>query len=125
MLKKAIYSFVPGIIWLLTIVVGSFMSASKVPSVAISDKGIHFIFYAIFAILFYIPLRVNTKRSFSLVTTIKLVIIIGFVLGSVIELVQQNLIVGRSGEYLDLLANSIGLLIGVIISEVLYRKVVL
>ena len=41
MLKKAIYSFVPGIIWLLTIVVGSFMSASKVPSVAISDKGIH------------------------------------------------------------------------------------
>ena len=125
MLKKAIYSFVPGIIWLLIIVVGSFMSASKVPSVAISDKGIHFIFYAIFAILFYIPLRVNTKRSFSLVTTIKLVIIIGFVLGSVIELVQQNLIVGRSGEYLDLLANSIGLLIGVIISEVLYRKVVL
>tara|TARA_B100000795_G_scaffold197365_1_gene151336 strand:- start:740 stop:1117 length:378 start_codon:yes stop_codon:yes gene_type:complete len=124
-LKKAIYSFVPGIIWLLTIVVGSFMSASKVPSVAISDKGIHFIFYAIFAILFYIPLRVNTKRSFSLVTTIKLVIIIGFVLGSVIELVQHNLIVGRYGEYLDLLANSIGLLIGVIISEVLYRKVVL
>ena len=125
MLKKAIHSFVPALIWLLIIVVGSFMSSSNVPSIAISDKGIHFIFYAIFAILLYIPLRVNTKRSFSIVTTVVLVIVIGFVLGSVIELVQHHLIVGRFGEYLDLLANTTGLLIGVIISEVLYRKVVL
>ena len=125
MLKKVRDSFVPGLIWLLIIVVGSFISSSNVPKIALSDKGIHFAFYTILAILLYFPLRINTKRSFSFVTTNVLVLVFGFIIGSVIELVQHHLIVGRFGEYLDLLANTVGLLTGVIISEVFNRKAVL
>ena len=101
------------------------MSSLNLPSISISDKAIHFVFYAIFAILLYIPFRVNKKKALSIFTTVLLVVLIGVVLGSIIELVQHHLIVGRFGEYLDLLANTAGLLIGVIISEVLYRKAVL
>ena len=101
------------------------MSASNVPKIAISDKGIHFIFYAIFAFLLYFPLRVNTKRAFTFVTTSILVLLVGFSLGAVVELIQHYFIVGRFGEYLDIVANTIGLLIGLVISEIYKRKAVL
>jgi VanZ family protein len=124
-LKKVWFSFVPALIWLLFIVVGSFMSTSNVPKIAVSDKGIHFIFYAIFAFLLYFPLRVNTKRSFTFVTTSVLVLLVGLALGAVVELIQHYFIIGRFGEYLDILANTIGLLVGLLISEIYKRKAVL
>jgi VanZ family protein len=124
-LKKVWTSFVPALIWLLFIIVGSFMPSSNVPKIAVSDKGIHFIFYAIFAFLLYFPLRVNTKRSFTLVNTSIIVLLVGFTLGAVVELIQHYFIVGRFGEYLDIVANTIGLLVGVLISEVYNRKAVL
>lgn len=101
------------------------MSTSNVPKIAVSDKGIHFIFYAIFAFLLYFPLRVNTKRSFTFVTTSLLVLLVGFTLGAVVELIQHYFIIGRFGEYLDILANTIGLLVGLLISEIYKRKAVL
>ncbi len=125
MLKKCSASFVPAIVWLFIIVIGSFLPTSNVPNIAVSDKGIHFIFYALFAILLYLPLFKNTKRPSSFVATSALVLVIGTLIGSSIELVQHYLIVGRFGEYLDVLANTIGLLIGVIIAEFFKRKAVL
>ena len=101
------------------------MSSSNIPQIAISDKGIHFIFYAIFAILLYFPLRLNTTRAYTFVTISILVLLVGFALGAVVELIQHYFIVGRFGEYLDIVANTIGLLIGLLISEVYNRKVVL
>ncbi len=101
------------------------MSTSNVPKIAVSDKGIHFIFYAIFAFLLYFPLRVNTKRSFTFVTTSLLVLLVGFTLGAVVELIQHYFIIGRFGEYLDIVANTIGLLVGLLISEIYKRKAVL
>ena len=125
MLKKTLHSFIPALVWVLVIVVGSFLPSSSVPSIAISDKGIHFVFYAILAILLYFPLRLNTNRSYTFVTTCASVLIIGFVLGSVIEIVQHIFIAGRFGEYLDLLANTLGLFTGLLISEMIKRKAVL
>ncbi len=101
------------------------MSTSNVPKIAVSDKGIHFIFYAIFAFLLYFPLRVNTKRSFTFVTTSVLVLLVGLALGAVVELIQHYFIIGRFGEYLDIVANTIGLLVGLLISEIYKRKAVL
>ena len=101
------------------------MSTSNVPKIAVSDKGIHFIFYAIFAFLLYFPLRVNTKRSFTFVTTSVLVLLVGLTLVAVVELIQHYFIIGRFGEYLDIVANTIGLLVGLLISEIYKRKAVL
>ena len=125
MLKKIRSSFVPVLIWALIIVVGSLLSSSKVPNIAVSDKGIHFVFYAILAFLLYFPVCLNTKRSFSIVTSAAIVLLIGFTLGTLIELVQHYLIVGRYGEFLDLVANTFGLIVGVIVSVILKRKAVL
>jgi VanZ family protein len=123
--KKFWISFVPATTWFVIIVVGSFISSSKVPSIGLSDKGIHFLFYTIFAFLLTLPLRINTKRAYSCVTTSVIVLLIGSSIGVLIELAQHLFVVGRFGEYLDVLANTIGLIVGLILCEILKRKSVL
>jgi VanZ family protein len=91
----------------------------------LKNKGIHFAFYAILALLIALPLRTNTKTAYSFVSVFVAVLVIGFSLGAVIELVQHYYITGRFGEYLDLLANTIGLVAGLLVSEIIKRKVVL
>jgi VanZ family protein len=123
--NKPWFTFVPATIWCVLIIVGSFMPSSNVPKMAVSDKGIHFAFYAILALLIALPLRTNTKTAYSFVSVFVAVLVIGFSLGAVIELVQHYYITGRFGEYLDLLANTIGLVAGLLVSEIIKRKVVL
>lgn len=123
--KKFWISFVPAIIWFVIIVVGSFISSSKVPSIGLSDKGIHFLFYTIFAFLLALPFRINTKRAYSCVTTSVIVLLIGSSIGVLLELAQHFFVLGRFGEYLDALANTIGLIVGLILCEILKRKSVL
>ena len=125
MLKKISNSFVPVLIWALIIVVGSILSSSKVPSIAVSDKGIHFVFYAIFAFLLYFPVYRTKKIAFSFLGSAVIVVLIGFTFGALIELVQDRYIVGRFGEWLDLVANSLGLLVGALVGVVFKRKAVL
>jgi len=124
-LKKISNSFVPVLIWALIIVVGSILSSSKVPSIAVSDKGIHFVFYAIFAFLLYFPVYRTKKIAFSFLGSAVIVVLIGFTFGALIELVQDRYIVGRFGEWLDLVANSLGLLVGALVGVVFKRKAVL
>lgn len=125
MLKKISNSFVPVLIWALIIVVGSILSSSKVPSIAVSDKGIHFVFYAIFAFLLYFPVYRTKKIAFSFLGSAVIVVLIGFTFGALIELVQDRYIVGRFGEWLDLVANSLGLLVGALVGVIFKRKAVL
>jgi len=124
-LKKISNSFVPVLIWALIIVVGSLLSSSKVPSIAVSDKGIHFVFYAIFAFLLYFPVYRTKKIAFSFLGSAVIVVLIGFTFGALIELVQDRYIVGRFGEWLDLVANSLGLLVGALVGVIFKRKAVL
>jgi len=124
-LKKISNSFVPVLIWALIIVVGSILSSSKVPSIAVSDKGIHFVFYAIFAFLLYFPVYRTKKIAFSFLGSAVIVVLIGFTFGALIELVQDRYIVGRFGEWLDLVANSLGLLVGALVGVIFKRKAVL
>ena len=125
MLKKISNSFVPALIWALIIVVGSLLSSSKVPSIAVSDKGIHFFFYAIFAFLLYFPVYRTKRIAFSFLGSAVIIVLIGFTFGALIELVQDRYIVGRFGEWLDLVANCLGLLVGALVGVIFKRKAVL
>lgn len=126
MFKKSFwFSFIPSVVWCFAILLGSFIPTSGIPSIAVSDKFIHFLFYAVFAVLLYLPIRISTKRAYSFVLTFVIVLLTGFFLGSFIELVQHLVIDGRFGEYLDLLANTLGIVTALLICEILKRKSVL
>jgi len=125
-LKRSIwYSSVPSVLWFLIIVIGSLLPSSKVPSIDVSDKWIHFVFYAIFSFLLFLSTHTYTKSLNSHVKRWSLVLIIGTVVGLSIELIQYSLISGRHGEWMDVLVNTLGLLGGLFVAELLKSKGVL
>jgi len=121
--KSSLWSSIyPSIIWCLIILVGSILPSSNIQDVEISDKLIHFVFYAVFSFFLFL---LSHNVSFGLNTLIKkwtFVITIGTLLGLIIEWIQYDLIPSRSGEWLDLLANSIGL-ITMLIFMCLFKRI--
>tara|TARA_B100001142_G_C14028778_1_gene537262 strand:- start:18 stop:398 length:381 start_codon:yes stop_codon:yes gene_type:complete len=119
------YSSAPSVIWFFIIIIGSLLPSSEVPSIDVSDKWIHFVFYAIFSFLLFLSTHTNTKSLNSYVKRWSLVLIIGTVVGLSIELIQHSLISGRHGEWMDVLVNTMGLLGGIFVAELLKSKGVL
>ncbi len=81
-----------------------------------ADKLVHFSFYgALVALLSWGFVKI---KRFNL-TKLLLCAYWCILLGSVIELIQHYLVEGRSGDWLDFVANTIGT---VFVSYILYRK---
>ena len=103
-------SIYPSLIWCLIILVGSILPSSNVQVDEISDKLIHFVFYAVFSFFLFL---LSHKVTLDLDTLIKkwtFVITIGTIVGLSIEFIQYTLIPSRSGEWLDVLVNIFGLI---------------
>ena len=107
------------------IAVGSFIPSTTIPSVVVSDKWIHFVFYAIFSFLLFLSSLSNTKRSTYRVNRRAYVFLTGAIFGGFVEIIQHLIIRGRQGEWMDILANCLGMFFGLILSEILKRKGVL
>ena len=112
MFKNSFWSsFYPSFIWFLIILVGSILPSSNVKQIEVSDKLLHFVFYAIFSFFLFL---LSHKVTLCLDTVIKkwtFVFTVGTIVGLSIEFIQFTLIPSRSGEWLDVLANSVGLII--------------
>ena len=111
MFKSSLWSSIyPSLIWCLIILVGSILPSSNVQVDEISDKLIHFVFYAVFSFFLFL---LSHKVTLDLDTLIKkwtFVITIGTIVGLSIEFIQYTLIPSRSGEWLDVLVNIFGLI---------------
>lgn len=107
------YWFELTLLLLISIATLSLWPASQLPSVPGSDKTHHFIGYA--ALIF--PTAITKPKNYFF-------IILGFLLFSgSIELIQPY--VNRYGEWLDMLANAIGLGFGFILAQIVlyyYQK---
>ena len=119
------YSLIPSVIWALLIAVGSFIPSSTIPTVVVSDKWIQFLFYAIFSFLLFLSSLSNTKTNTYLVNRWTYVFVIGAIFGGVVEIIQDSIISGREGEWMDIVANCLGLFFGLILSEIIKSKGVL
>lgn len=107
----------PGISWALLILV---LSTITTPAINIPDlfdllapdKIAHFIFYAVFVILF--------TRGFSRMPTgnrwsrnqFSIPLIGGIIYGGLIELYQGFILTNRTADYVDFIANCIGAILG-------------
>ena len=103
-------SFYPSLIWFLIILVGSILPSSNVKEIQVSDKLLHFVFYAIFSFFLFLLSHKLTLGLDSFIKKWTFVFSIGTIVGVSIEFIQYTLIPSRSGEWLDLLANSVGLI---------------
>ncbi|HLW40108.1 MAG TPA: VanZ family protein [Brumimicrobium sp.] len=115
----------PSVLWTILVVVVSIAPSSSVElseiKIAHLDKIAHFILYTLLSFFWTVGLKrqnINLRlRSRAYVV----VVLGGFVLGLVLEIIQHFFTLSRSFEVLDLIANGIGCIFGVIIFKIVYR----
>lgn len=94
---------------IILLVVGSLTPAQHVPAVTVQDKVLHFVAYAVVAILAMLSIRSPRHRMIGLAALV--------LLGIALELAQV-FVPGRSFDLWDLAANGGGVLIGLPASRV-------
>jgi VanZ family protein len=87
-----------------------------------SDKMVHFFFYFTGSVLGCLVGREQTsgkmKRSKAILITVSGLIIYG----TLIEVIQSNFTTYRSGEAMDIAANSLGAMVGALFIKTLFSK---
>ena len=98
------------ITWTVFVVVASLVSFNQVPKVKVigSDKLVHFLFYLIFVVLWSLAKKQTCfKIKYSL-----LIVVIAIVFGIIIEILQGVLTKTRQADFYDVVANSLGAIVG-------------
>ncbi len=117
MRKKHLYAFA-FIGWMMFITFFSLYSFEggglSMFNIPYGDKVVHFTFYFVAAVLGSL-FFVKTKEEKSiLIKYLKILALSLIFFGMVIEVIQEEMTVNRSGEVFDALANSIGVIFGII-----------
>lgn len=125
MVKKPIYTIL-FISWVVLITLLSLFSFSNtdLPSVKIPniDKLVHFTFYSVATVLGVLSLKefFNVKKVKSLIVWYLVFSLIAY--GIIIEVLQSTVTVTRSAEFLDFVANTIGVFAGLIVANGLFLR---
>ncbi len=90
------------------------ITATSLPSIPYLDKLAHIGFYALLQGLFSLALFFEKRNSFHKIVWASALFHV--IYGTVIEIIQKNLVPGRYGEWQDGLANVFGVLIAVLLS---------
>lgn len=108
---RILYFWKPAV-WLLIILTLSLIPGNKLPGIPIFphfDKVVHAAMYFGLAILLIKPLQENLESRSYLWA-----LLICFVIGLLVELIQEYLALNRSGSWLDGMANISGAILGVL-----------
>lgn len=112
--NKVLFVYLPLTVYWIVIFILTSIPAESVPAVGVGDKLQHILAYCVLAMLLYLTLIIQNKFPLLKRNAIAFSIIILFGYGVLDEL-HQLLIPGRSGEVMDLVADVVGGIIGLII----------
>lgn len=111
------YTFIPALIMAAGILVASLLEADRMIATSLADKTLHIWAYGLFALTLLFPLTcINTHHWRQYAVTW----LICCVYGAFIEILQSCCTTTRVGEWLDILANTIGATIALIIFFCIY-----
>ena len=98
------------ITWTVFVAVASLVSFNSVPKVKVvgSDKVVHFLFYLVFVIFWSLA----KKQSYFKINYSLLIVVIAIVFGIIIEILQGVLTKTRQADFYDVVANSLGAIVG-------------
>ena len=112
-------TFVPAVLLTAGIAILSLTESTRMPAVSLNDKLVHGFMYTLLAVAWGLPLLckssiINHKSS------IYMVVLLGTTAyGALLELLQHCCTLTRSGEWMDILADFLGALVGVSIVALL------
>ncbi|MGY8915399.1 MAG: VanZ family protein [Flavobacteriales bacterium] len=123
MLKKSIFTMA-FISWMVFITLLSLFSFSEgdLPDFELPfmDKLAHFTFYFMAAVLGALSIRERTQGESGLKKSILTIVIAVVLYGIVIEVIQSELTVDREGDVFDVLANTLGALLGALTIKLVF-----
>lgn len=109
------YALLISICYTILLVIASFISLDDIPEIDVDqgDKVFHLLVYFLLVILWYVALfeKVNWNKS----KQIFIIALCSVVFGIIIEFLQGNLTSYRATDSLDILANTIGVLLASIV----------
>lgn len=121
MLKKICLG--AALVWTGNILYLCLIKVSELPQITIPyiDKYIHVFFYFVFSLLWFYAFRFSFKML-SRAKLLRIVFLMSLVLGIAIELFQTYFTTTRSGDAVDVLANTTGTLLAILTIQILNQK---
>lgn len=121
MLKRIKILFKDNMIYIAIVITVAifYLSLAKLPKTSINikhiDKGYHSLAYFTLALAWLLSFYQKQEKKY-------LIIVLCIILGIIIEVLQASLTIYRTGDYLDILANTIGVLIALFVFNLFFRK---
>lgn len=116
-------SYWKAVTWFIFILTLSILSTDKLPSVNLdfkyTDKIAHFIMYFIFSYLIiegHVHYNKGPKKL-----AITLAFFIPFIVGLITEVAQESLTLTREGDPMDFIANTFGIIAGILFFSKIYK----
>jgi VanZ family protein len=120
--KKVQLIYAPLVIYWIVLLTATSFPTTSIPTMVISDKVMHFTAYFGLGILLNLTLMFQNRYPVLKIKNAFYTLLIGSVYG-VIDEVHQYFIPGRSMEFLDFLADFLGLVLAVILVLSLVRLI--
>ena len=115
----------PSIIWTALIIILSLVPSSNVNLKDFEfegvDKAAHFLMYTFLSLFWATGLKRQNVSVSLQKNALKISVFGGFFLSFIIELLQENVVPTRHFEVLDLIANGIGCIFGVLLFRIIYK----
>lgn len=123
MFGRKLKAYIPVIIWLIIVLGLSSYPGNQLPKVAVwqFDKLVHTIMYGTLSFLLFIPYSkqfLNEEKRFRIRV---IIILFGVSYGGFMEILQENIFINRSGNWIDFTANAVGAILGVLIAPLLFN----
>ncbi|GLB51010.1 hypothetical protein NBRC110019_00490 [Neptunitalea chrysea] len=111
--------------WLSVVVYLSLFNLSDAPKIRIAnfDKYVHFGFHFIGTVLWYLFLKFEFKNKY-IKHVLFLAMLLDFLFGVTIEILQKFLTETRHADFLDVLSNLAGTIIAAIVVKLIIKKTV-
>lgn len=112
--NKKLLVYTPLVVYWFILFISTSLPLKSVPSIGLSDKLMHTVAYAGLAVLLYLTLKFQNKYELFKKAPVVFTFVIGMIYAVVDEL-HQLLIPGRKCDIIDIIADSIGIIFGLLV----------
>ncbi|QQS38108.1 MAG: VanZ family protein [Ignavibacteriales bacterium] len=118
--NKKLLIYFPLIVYWIILFISTSLPLESVPSVGLSDKLMHTVAYTGLGILLYLTLMFQNKVEMLKTSPAIFTFLIGMIYAGIDEL-HQLLIPGRKCDFIDILADTLGIVVGLILVIIFTR----
>lgn len=110
---QRLFLITPAIVWGFFIGISTLVPSHNIPDTVFNayDKIIHAVIFGLFTYLLYYGFRSETEKKQRLRFLKNTLTLLSIFYGGIIEIIQANYISGRSGDWMDFSADTVGCLI--------------